>query len=620
MLRSRRSTRLFRPILFERLERRRLFAVTQNPLNHYDVDDSGIVSALDALMVINAITIEDFGIATGTKEPVLSEGPFYDVNADEKVSAADALDVIYALNRGQGTLNLSLSVAPDSDPNGNGVVLSPAIEIRGQVSKEASLQLSVTALDQELNEVSGKQATSNVTVGQASEFSFSPSLFFGRNLIELTATDILGNRLSVSQEIVLGDHVADWNAAALNVVRDWTTTSDDPYEGRIVPSSPPIVAKNLAMIHVAMFDALNSFTNEFTPYLAVESPPIDASPIAASASAAFEVAKAIYPAPRELAVWQATLAESFAQVTDASARDKGIAFGKLIASSVLSARENDGSSQSSNYAPGGSSPGEWNRTGPDYLPPLLPFWGSVKPFAVENVIDFRPVAPPALDSAEYAAAVDEVLGVGRTDSTERTADQTDIAVFWADGGGTASPPGHWNRIATDLSLASGQSTLERARTLALLNLGLADAGIAAWDAKYAFDFWRPIDAIRQADDDGNAATVADATWQPLLRTPPFPTYTSGHSTFSGAGASVLTSIFGDNVSFATRSDGHTGLTQRPLTTISTRHFNSLWEAAEEAGVSRIYGGIHFAFDNTAGLSSGAAVGHDVANNWLKPVN
>ncbi len=571
-------------------------------------------------MVINALSISDRFVAVEDTETTnLRDDYFYDVNGDRKVSAIDALQVINALSRGQGTLNLSLSVAPEADPNGNGVVLNPTIELRGQVSKGASLTLTVSSLDQELNRVAGKQATLRMTVTEPSGFEFSPTLYLGRNEVELTATDILGNQLTFIREIVLGDHVADWNAAALNVVRDWTTTSNDPYTGRIVPSSPPIVAKNLAMIHVAMFDALNSFSNEFTPYLNIISPPIDASPIAASASAAFEVAKVIYPDAKELSVWQASLAESLAQVADETAREKGIAFGKEIASAVIAARDNDGSLQLSTYT-SGTLPGDWNRTGPDFLPPLIPFWGSVEPFAVESVAAYRPIAPPDLSSTDYASAVDEVMRLGRVDSTERTADQTAIAVFWADGGGTATPPGHWNRIATDLSIASQQSTLERARTLALLNLALADAGIAAWDTKYAFDFWRPIDAIRRASEDGNSATVTDGSWQPLLRTPPFPTYTSGHSTFSGAGAAVLAEIFGDNVTFAARSDGHTGLTQRPLASTTTRHFNSLREAAEEAGVSRIYGGIHFSFDNTAGLSSGDAIGQYVFNNWLTPLS
>ena len=171
---------------------------------------------------------------------------------------------------------------------------------------------------------------------------------------------------------------------------------------------------------------------------------------------------------------------------------------------------------------------------PDFLPPLLPQWPNVTPFAMTSGSQFRPAAPPALDSAEYAANVDEVMRLGGLNSTTRTADQTAIALFWADGGGTFTPPGHWNQIAADVSLERGNTLAERARLFALLNIALADAGISAWDAKYAFDLWRPIDAIRRGDTDGNDATIADPTWTPLLKTPPFPTYTSGHSTFSGA--------------------------------------------------------------------------------------
>lgn len=619
---NRSHTQLRRLSRFEPLESRRLLALLQNPVNQFDVDASGLVSPSDVLAVVNAINAQSHANRLGGEVGSTDINPgkefFLDVNGDRMLSPMDILLVINVLNRERGTLNVALSISPDFDSNGNGVVQESDVILGGQVSKAARLQLTVTALDQKLQPVTGKQAVFKQTVDVASGFEFAPSLFVGLNRVDLTATDLLGNQQTLSQEVVFGDHIADWNAALLNVVRDWTTTSGDPYEGRIVSSSPPIVAKNLAMIHVAMFDALNSFTKQYSPYLAAASPAADASPIAASATAAFEIAAAIYPAAREIAVWRATLAESLAQVDNVSAREKGVAFGRLIADAMLNVRDSDGASQTSTYSPG-SFPGEWHPTGPDFLPPLLPLWGSVKLFAVSNVTDFRPPPPPELTSAEYAAAVDEVLRLGRADNAERTLEQTEIAAFWADGGGTATPPGHWNRIAIDLSLANGQSTLERARTLALLNVGLADAGISAWDAKYAYDFWRPIDAIRRAAEDGNAATAADSTWQPLLQTPPFPTYTSGHSTFSGAAATILTSIFGENVAFATRSDVHTGPTQRPPATLPARHFDSLWAAAEEAGVSRIYGGIHFSFDNTAGLSAGDAIGLYVANHLLTPI-
>lgn len=251
----------------------------------------------------------------------------------------------------------------------------------------------------------------------------------------------------------------------------------------------------------------------------------------------------------------------------------------------------------------------------------LPQWPRVAPFVMNSPDQFRPAAPPELTSAEYAGAVDEVQRLGGFDSSERTPEQTAIALFWADGGGTFTPPGHWNQIAADVALARGESLAENARLFALLNIALGDAGIAAWDAKYAYDLWRPIHAIHGADTDGNAATVADPTWTPLLKTPPFPSYTSGHSTFSGAASTVLAAIFGDHVHFASQADGHNGFTQRPLaeSQVARRSFDSFTEAAEEAGRSRIYGGIHFEFDNQAGLLAGRAIGSRVTESLLGPV-
>ena len=234
---------------------------------------------------------------------------------------------------------------------------------------------------------------------------------------------------------------------------------------------------------------------------------------------------------------------------------------------------------------------------------------------------FRPADAPALDSAEYAADVNEVMQLGGLNSSQRTAEQTEIALFWADGGGTFTPPGHWNQIAADVALNRNQTLAENARLFALLNIALADAGISAWDTKYTYDLWRPIDAIRQGDADGNDATTADPTWTPLLKTPPFPAYTSGHSTFSGAADAVLSSLFGSNVHFATTADGHNGFTQRPLADqqVVTRSFESFAQAADEAGQSRIYGGIHFQFDNTIGLATGRAIGTYVIGNFLLPL-
>jgi hypothetical protein len=310
-------------------------------------------------------------------------------------------------------------------------------------------------------------------------------------------------------------------------------------------------------------------------------------------------------------VFAASLAESLATLPEGPNKDAGIEVGNRIADEMLAWRANDGAKIGVQYTPD-TQPGDWQRTFPDFFPPLLPQWPNVTPFLMSSPSQFRPGPPPALNSAEYAAAVDDVMRLGALDSTERTQGQTEIALFWADGAGTSTPAGHWNQIAADVAIAKGSSFSENAQLFSQLNLAMADAGIACWDAKYAYNVWRPIDAIRKADTDGNDLTVADPEWTPLLRTPPFPTYTSGHSTFSGVAEVVLAIFFGSNVSFTSRSDSHSGFTQRPLATsqIFTRSFTSFAEAAEAAEAasrSRIFGGIHFVFDSQSGLTVGRQI-------------
>jgi membrane-associated phospholipid phosphatase len=190
----------------------------------------------------------------------------------------------------------------------------------------------------------------------------------------------------------------------------------------------------------------------------------------------------------------------------------------------------------------------------------------------------------------------------------RTPDQTEIAQFWADTAGTYTPPGHWNAIAEEVAAQSNTSLVDEARLFALLNIALADAGIASWDAKYVYDLWRPVTAIRQADLDDNPQTTTDSTWDSLIGTPPFPEYVSGHCTFSGAAEAILANFFGDNVGFATTSSG--------LPRVS-RSYDSFAAAADEAGISRIYGGgIHFLSANVDGLATGRALGNYVFDNFL----
>jgi membrane-associated phospholipid phosphatase len=256
---------------------------------------------------------------------------------------------------------------------------------------------------------------------------------------------------------------------------------------------------------------------------------------------------------------------------------------------MLALRANDNSALVVPYAPI-VLPGFWVPTPPAFAPALLPNWPLVTPFAMTSGAQFRSAPPPALGSAEYTTAFDEVRTVGSATSATRTADQTQIALFWADGGGTVTPPGHWVRIGITAAASQNNRLSTNARMFALLGMGLADAAICAWDSKYAFNYWRPITGIRQADTDGNPATAQEATWTPLIGTPPFPSFTSGHSTFSATAARVLAGV--------------------------TRSFASFSAAAAEAGQSRIYGGIHWQFDNTAALAAGSQLGDHVYARYL----
>ena len=260
--------------------------------------------------------------------------------------------------------------------------------------------------------------------------------------------------------------------------------------------------------------------------------------------------------------------------------------------------------------PVGTGPGAWEPTPPAFAPYLLAQWGFVAPFVMESSAALRPNGPPPLDGAQWAAEYNEVKALGAAAGSTRTADQSQIARFWADGAGTETPPGHWNHIAQDVA-AQQRNTLEQnARMFALLNLALADAAICAWDAKYAFNFWRPVTAIRFGDTDGNDATAADPAWSSFITTPPFPDYTSGHSTFSGAAARVLARFYGrDDIAFVTGSDALPGV---------TRSFAGFAAAAAEAGVSRIYGGIHYRSANQDGLAAGEAIGDLTFANFLQP--
>jgi membrane-associated phospholipid phosphatase len=241
---------------------------------------------------------------------------------------------------------------------------------------------------------------------------------------------------------------------------------------------------------------------------------------------------------------------------------------------------------------------------------VAPQWGQVIPFCIPSDSEFRPPPPPDLSSAEYTAAFEEVKSLGAASSTTRTAEQSDIARFWYGTAGTYTSAGYWNQIAREVAVQRGDSMVQNARLFALLNLAQADAYFAIWDAKYTYDFWRPVTAIRAADTDGNPDTAPDAAWTSFLGTPPFPSYVSGHSGHSAAAAAVLAAYFEtDDVPFTLTTDSLPGV---------TRSYPSFSAAAHEVSDSRVFAGIHWRFDVTAGEALGSEVGQYVATNSLRP--
>jgi membrane-associated phospholipid phosphatase len=336
--------------------------------------------------------------------------------------------------------------------------------------------------------------------------------------------------------------------------------------------------------------------------------PLGASSEAAAVSAGYWTLVFLYPS--QDALFDAAFDRYLADTPATTNRSDGLVVGADTAFMMLGWRDSDGSGTTVPYIPL-FEPGEWQRTPPAFRPPELPQWPYVTPFAMTNGSQLRPPGPPLLTSAEYTRDFNLVKTLGGINSATRTAEQTLIARFWSDFSFTVTPPGHWNQIAQNVATNRGNTLTQNARLFALLNIAMADAGIAAWDAKYAFNFWRPVTAIREASSDGNPDTEEDTTWTPLLNTPPFPEYTSGHSAFSAASATVLAGFYGtDALPFSIGSDTLPGV---------YRSFDSVSACADEVGMSRIYGGIHFMSANRDGKEAGGRIGAYVFNNFLLPI-
>ena len=406
--------------------------------------------------------------------------------------------------------------------------------------------------------------------------------------------------------------------AGADVITEWNTALLQTFAAIGNAARPTTNARALGMMSAAVYDAVNSVNRNYQPYLTNYTVSGPTSMEAAAAQAAHDVLANLYSGyGAQVAIYDNLLATHLAGIADSPEKTAGITLGQVAAAGMIAARTGDGWDAPTTYSPQpigtpgawqpGATVGAWG-TGEF----LSSEWGYLQPFTLTTGDQYRPAAPPALGSQAYADAVNEVKTLGAATGSTRTADQTNIAYHWMDGPSTESPPGHWNNIAQTVS--TGMNLEEKARLFALLNLAEADVAIATWDAKRHYDLWRPMHAIALADIDGNTQTSPDMAWTPLIPTPSFPAYTSGHSGFSAAGAEVLAYVFGDNVAF-------TSISNSPFLDSSNnqRSYTSFSQAADEAGMSRIYGGIHFSFDNTEGQALGEAVAQNVFNNFLQPV-
>ena len=339
-------------------------------------------------------------------------------------------------------------------------------------------------------------------------------------------------------------------AARADTILDWNEVLNEAITAQ--PVGPTEASRIMAMVNTAMYDAVNAIDMRHRSFVyTAAGVSVTASKDAAAAQAARDVLAAMYPA--RTAVFDGALAATLSQIVDSPDRTSGLQIGAQAANAMLAARSGDGSSAMMTHTVV-NQPGHWQPSAPDFSSALTPDWGAVTPFSIASGDQFRPAPPPSLTSAEYTAAFEEVKVYGAKDSALRTADQTQMGIFWAYDVGTIGPPPVLYNQITAVIAHNQQNTLEQnARLFALTNIAQADAGIATWEAKYHHDFWRPIAAIRLADTDGNDATLADPNWEPLGApgdgiiadfTPPFPAYTSGHAAFGAAVMAMIREFYG----------------------------------------------------------------------------
>jgi hypothetical protein len=389
--------------------------------------------------------------------------------------------------------------------------------------------------------------------------------------------------------VSFADAVTDWNL----ILR--TTTSAE---------APPAQTRFAAIMHLAVFDAVNAITKDYEPYLRSVTASSDASPQAAAVAAAHKVLSNYFPArASSLAVDRAT---SLARIPDGPAKTSGIAAGEAAAAAMIAQRANDGSGTPMPYTVL-TGAGYWQSTAPNFPTATFLHWGKITPFGMERTDQFRPNPPPALTSNRYRRDYNEVKDVGDmlSNITARPQDRINAVRFAA----MTSPIQIWNSVADQLSNAEGLSLAQNARLFALLNMAIADAAITVFEAKYFYNVWRPVTAIRAGDIDGNPGTEQDPAYSTFITTPPYPAYPSGHGGLSNAGRSVLERIFGRGRHAVTLSN--------PALQGVTLQYTKLQHITDDIADARIYAGIHFRFDQEASEELGERVAEYLLSNKLR---
>ena len=438
-----------------------------------------------------------------------------------------------------------------------------------------------------------------------------------------------------------------WNSIAIDASGlDHTPVAEG--EGRNFGEQlgPGRASRAMAIVHLAIYEAVNAIAGGHESFTGLDRAPKNASIDAAIAQAAHDTLIEMFPSQAD--IMRGHMSDELA-VLPTNGRMQGFQIGRQAARAVMKLAARDGSAHTEprlgiEFIPS-NEPGKWRQDPISKVPLAMgAHWGEVKPFVLESAAQFRVPPPPALDSPEYAVAFDEVKrlgGDGVGTRTERTPDQTQAGIYWAYDGtpSLCAPPRLYNQIVMNIADQMGTDVVELTRLLALVNLAMSDAGIAIWESKYYYQVWRPITGIREADagtgpsqlGDGNDATTGNANFSPLGApasnlvgpnfTPPFPAYPSGHAGFGGAIFEILRRFYGtDDIPFTFVSDEYNGETldnQRKIRPLLPRSFKSLSEAEEENGQSRIYLGIHWSFDKTAGIAQGRQVAAYIFEHALR---